>query len=293
VSRDKTETRILSWRLWLTGLWLVVTLSISGWWMVHGLRQAEMLANTALSDEAAKQQRMLFWEGAFLLSFVTIGGVALSYFVYRDQRRFEDGQRFFSTFTHELKTSLTSLRLQAEILEEDPKNRENQNLRRLLRDVVRLELQLENALILAQAEKENLFLEEVALRKTLQSLSMHWPQLEVKVTADARLQGDQRAVECILRNLLQNSYVHGEAGRVEVEARSCGDQVEILVRDNGKGFPEPEKLGARFVRHTTRSGSGLGLYLSRLLANRMGGSLDFAAASPGLEARLKLGGRIS
>lgn len=281
------------WRLALTGLWLAITLSLSGWWMIHGLRQANLLSATESSDMAGRQQRMLFWEGAFLLSFVTVGGVALSYFVYRDQRRFDDVRNFFSTFTHELKTSLTSLRLQAEILEEDPKNRENQNLRRLLADVVRLELQLENALILAQAEKGKLFLEEVQLRKTLQSLSLHWPQLSVKILGDARLKGDQRAVECIFRNLLQNSCVHGEARSVEVSAKALNEGIEISLRDDGKGFANPAELGREFVRHTTRSGSGLGLYLSRLLALRMGGSLNFSAANPkGLEARLQIGGRL-
>lgn len=284
------------WRLGLTLLWLVVTLSLSAWWMIHGIRQADLLAESAiLSEAAARQQRMLFWEGSFLLACVTLGGVSLAYFVYRDQRRYEDVRKFFSTFTHELKTSLTSLRLQAEILEEDPKIRQNENLRRLLRDVVRLELQLENALILAQGEKAKLFVEEIRLRKTLQSLSAHWPQLEVSVSQDAVLQGDQRAIECIFRNLLQNASVHGNARKVIVKAEKREESVEISLKDNGAGFMgDSSKLGEMFIRHNTRSGSGLGLYLSRLLAKRMGGSLEFSGKSPdGLEARLRIYGRLA
>jgi signal transduction histidine kinase len=283
------------WRLWLAGLWLLVTLSLAAWWMVHGLRQAALLsASSGATQEAARQQRMLVWEGTFLLSFVTLGGAALGYFVYQHQKRYEEVRRFFSTFTHELKTSLTSLRLQAEILEEDPKNRENQNLRRLLRDVVRLELQLENALILAQSDEGRLFLEEIPLRRTLQSLSVHWPHLAVTVETDARLRADQRALDCIFRNLLQNASVHGEATEVKVNARESADGLELLVRDNGKGFAgDPSRLGEMFLRHTTRSGSGLGLYLSRILAGRMGGSLSLQnGASGGMEARLRIGGKI-
>lgn len=277
------------WRLGLAALWLLITFSLSAWWMIHGMSQASKVPET--EEAMLRQQRMFFWEGTFLLSFVTLGGGALAYFVYWDQRRYEEVRRFFSTFTHELKTSLTSLRLQAEILEEA--HAENQNLRRLLRDVVRLELQLENALVLAQAEGK-LFLEEIPLKKTLQSLSLHWPQLKVSVAQDARLKADHRALECIFRNLLQNASVHGEATEVKVSVAAKDGQLEVLVTDNGKGFQgEAARLGEMFVRHNTRSGTGLGLYLSRLLASRMNGGLQFRSAGSGLEAVLRLDGRMA
>jgi len=280
-------------RLWLVALWLILTLSLSSWWMIYGMRQASLMTGQA-GEEAERLKRMFFWEGSFLLLFVTIGGGSLAWLIYKDQRRYEEVRRFFSTFTHELKTSLTSLRLQAEILEEDPKNRENENLRRLLRDVVRLELQLENALILAQADKGKLFLENIPLRKTLQQLSIHWPQLNVVVKNDARLRADQRALECIFRNILQNASVHGEAGQVGVEARKSESGLKIIFSDDGKGFPgDPSHLGEMFLRHTTRSGSGLGLHLCRLLAGRMGGGISFRNGSAkGMEVQLSLEGEL-
>ncbi len=282
-------------RLVLAGTWLLLTFSLSAWWMIHGLTQASSFEASLLTPEfAARQYRMFFWEGSFLLAFVTFGGAFLFSSIYRDQRHSEEVHRFFSTFTHELKTSLTSLRLQAEILEEDPRNRENENLRRLLRDVVRLELQLENALVLAQAEKSKLFLEEIPLRRTVQTLSVHWPQLKVNVEHDARVTADQRALECILKNLLQNASVHGQATEVSVNAVSEGAALRISVADNGRGFAgRPDQLGKEFVRHTTRSGSGIGLYLSRILATRMGGRLSFDQNRGGLQAVLELKGRLA
>lgn len=274
-------------RLILTALWLGVTFSLSAWWMVYGMSQAGKLG---LSEEATRQHRMFFWEGSFLLLLVVLGGGALAYFVYWDQRRYEEVRKFFSTFTHELKTSLTSLRLQAEILEE--RHSENENLQRLLKDVVRLELQLENALILAQADKGELFLEEISLKKTLQSLSVHWPRLKVNVARDAKLLADQRAIECVFRNLLQNASVHGEASEVSVTAESSGEGLLLSFRDNGRGFKgDTAALGQMFVRHTTRSGSGLGLYLSKILAKRMHGSLELQAAN-GFMAQLQIGGKL-
>ncbi|MGZ3654491.1 MAG: sensor histidine kinase [Bdellovibrionota bacterium] len=278
-------------RLALAGAWFLLTFSLSAWWMVRG-----MTLGSPDAGFAERQHRMFFWEGSFLLSFILFGGVFLFYAIYRDLRRNDDVRRFFATFTHELKTSLTSLRLQAEILDEDPRNRENENLRRLLRDVVRLELQLENALALAQAERgAKLFLEEIPLEKTVKAISIHWPQLSVKVERDARVQADQRALECILKNLLQNASVHGQATQVNVLASGEGGRVHILVADNGRGFTgRLDQLGDSFVRHTTRSGSGIGLYLSRILAQRMGGQLSFSRTEgSGLRADLEIAGRIA
>jgi signal transduction histidine kinase len=281
-------------RFALAGTWLLLTFSLAAWWMVHGIRTADKLAASPVPlspEKAARQHRMFFWEGLSLLSFVTAGGTVLIYSLSSDQRRNEEVRRFFSTFTHELKTSLTSLRLQAEILEEDPRNRENENLRRLLQDVVRLELQLENALILAQSDRSRLILEPIQVAKTIEHLSVHWPQLKVTVESDAEVQADQRAFECILKNLLQNAHVHGRATEVKVQARASTAGVRIELVDNGSGFSgDLLKLGTAFVRHTTRSGSGIGIYLSRQLASRMGGRLSFSPASPGLRAVLELRG---
>ncbi len=273
-------------RLSLAGAWFLLTFSISAWWMV-------LTVSGRAADPGA--HRMFLWEGSFLLAFVIVGGGLLFSSIYRDQRRNEEVHRFFSTFTHELKTSLTSLRLQAEILEEDPRNRENENLRRLLRDVVRLELQLENALVLAQADRGKLFLEEIPLKKTVDALSAHWPDLRVSVAVDARVRADQRALECILRNLFQNASVHGQAASVRVDVRADGEDLRISVSDDGRGFPgKLDQLGVAFTRHTTRSGSGIGLYLSRILAQRMGGRLSFANnPDRGLRAELALHGRLA
>ena len=90
---------------------------------------------------------MLVWEGVMLVGMLMAGGVALLVAIRPEQRRRRDLRAFFMAFTHDLKTSLASLRLQAESLREDlPEAAGNPNLQRLLKDSVRLQLQLENAL---------------------------------------------------------------------------------------------------------------------------------------------------
>ena len=127
------------------------------------------------------------------------------------------------------------MRLQAEILEEDPRNAENTNLHRLLQDVVRLELQLENALILAQARAQ-LILEFLPLSKIIQGLSVHWPNLKIQMEGDGWVRADHRALECILKIIFKNAPFHAEPKNLKVEVKSQNANLRLQILDVAKEF---------------------------------------------------------
>jgi signal transduction histidine kinase len=66
-------------------------------------------------------------------------------------------------------------------------------------------------------------------------------------------------------NLVRNAITHGQATRIELEARRAGDTIVIIVDDNGRGLPveEHKSVLGRFSRGSTAApgGSGLGLAL--------------------------------
>ncbi|MFA7071458.1 HAMP domain-containing sensor histidine kinase [Methanoculleus bourgensis] len=89
----------------------------------------------------------------------------------------------------------------------------------------------------------------------------------------------------VFTNLVSNSVKFGEPG-VEIRIRVEEDDgmVEVSVEDTGPGVPDPVKplLFTRFVRGTnTRSGKGLGLYITRMLVERYGGSIRVEDRVPG------------
>jgi signal transduction histidine kinase len=107
---------------------------------------------------------------------------------------------------------------------------------------------------------------------------------------------DAGAVQQILLNLIENAFVHGW-GTVEVEVARDGDAVRVSVRDRGPGV-RPEDAAhvfdpfARGADAVVR-GSGLGLYLVKILteaqggtvsvSERAGGGADFTVTLPALE----------
>lgn len=111
------------------------------------------------------------------------------------------------------------------------------------------------------------------------------PALIVDVAPAARVLG------CVLDNALRYSP---PATPVEIRAWSAGGKVITIVSDHGPGIPEAdrERIFERYTRlgdHMTRAipGVGLGLFIARNLAERMGGRL-WAESAPGGGARFAL-----
>jgi len=268
----------------LVGLWVVFTVTLAGWWLVFGLRQLDLLNRLNLEGAADfhRHYQMLLWEGGILIISLIGGGLALFYYARREQRRHAQVEEFFAAFTHDAKTALTSLRLQAESLREDFADAgPNPLLDRLLSDTLRLQLQLENSLFLVNLTRGAFFLEPISLSDRIDTLRHHWPDLLITQSGDGVIMADARALESVLTNLVQNSVTHGQATEVDVSVKRNGDaHLIIRVRDNGHGFHgDLNRLGKLFVRHTRGSGSGVGLYIVRQLVKRMNGTINFTDSS--------------
>ncbi|MBD0338939.1 MAG: GAF domain-containing protein [Thermoleophilia bacterium] len=92
---------------------------------------------------------------------------------------------------------------------------------------------------------------------------------------------DADKVRQVLTNLVENAVKYSpDGGTVEVRLEHVGDRVRFAVRDEGLGIPsqEWERIFEKFYRldpNLTRGvgGTGLGLYISRELVGRMGGTI--------------------
>jgi len=92
--------------------------------------------------------------------------------------------------------------------------------------------------------------------------------------------GDQ--LEQVLINLLRNAVeaVRPAGGRVTIGWRTAGGFVEVRVADDGPGLASDANLFVPFFT-TKPDGSGIGLVLSRQIAEAHGGTLDLANRADG------------
>lgn len=281
-----------TWQYAAAIIWMAFTIALASWWLIFGLNQARQLAALEGPESAqfARVTRMLVLEGVILVGMLIGGGVALLAAIRLEQRRRRDLRSFYMAFTHDLKTSLTSLRLQAEALREDlPAAADNPNLRRMLKDSVRLQLQLENALALATTDGA-IFIEAIDLRHLTDYLRDDFPEISIDVAGDGRVLADRRALESVLRNLLQNAVVHGSATHVSLVMNRRPSGIEIVISDDGTGASSDLSmaLDRPFVRPSTTSGSGVGLYVCGRLLSQMHGRIQLRRGAPGFSVAIEL-----
>ncbi len=115
--------------------------------------------------------------------------------------------------------------------------------------------------------------------------------LRIDAPADVVIWGERVRLQQIMFNLISNAVKYSPAGTlIEIAAVTRPDgMVEITVRDHGLGIPPDQqdllfKSFSRLERDRTSAvkGSGLGLYLCRILAQAMGGSIRLeSSGTPG------------
>ncbi len=276
--------------------WLVFTLALTAWWAYFAFRQLNELARLDVEhiESISRYHRMLVWEGATLFLCLTGGAAWLAFLMHRETREKNRFQEFMAAFTHELKTPIASMKLQAEVLQEkifDDSGRRKAAM--LLADLERLNLRLENSLFLSARSNLKLLNEHIRLSALLDLVKMGWPSIELLRGGDCEIRGDSRAVEVIAGNILQNAAVHGNASQIRIEVKDSGSGlVRMEFTDNGRGYRgEPKLLGRLFARPSSESGSGIGLYLIKMLCGRMGGTAEFKPMDGGFQVALEIPGK--
>ena len=241
------------WKVIFSVVWLVFTFSLIFWWWIYSLKSMGSVPED-------RTHRMFFWEGLSLLLVIFMGGVGLIFLTFKDQKRHERMKLFFSSFSHDIKTSLTRIRLQAEVLAETEKVAD---LGRLLPDIHRLELSLENSLAVANLEDLRFKLEDFPLSRVLGELREEFSDLKISLNKDLIINSDLRMFVLILKNIFSNSRLHGQATKMSIQVEEQEiDRVHILLTDNGSGSEVSQQRG-----------SGLGLYLSGRILAKLNGQL--------------------
>ena len=122
---------------------------------------------------------------------------------------------------------------------------------------------------------------EVDLRDLVSGLDEESPlRIETSIPDAASVRTDRGLVVQVLRNLLLNAAQAGaSSARISIERDTRG--VRVLVTDDGKGIDDGTVPALFAWFETTRArGSGLGLPMSRRIAEALGGKLKLVSARP-------------
>jgi two-component system OmpR family sensor kinase len=214
-------------------------------------------------------------------------------------------KQFVTDAAHALRTPLTALQLQVDVLDggrdEQDKAVRLAELRTGLRRIIRLSEQL---LSLARNESAAGPIEEKTdLRQGLDDVSQLYAdaaragnvRLQVESDAPVFVSGNARRLGLILGNLVENAIRYSPVGgAVSIRTSVAGGRARIEVWDEGVGLAptELERVFERFYRAPgdTSNGSGLGLSTVDSIVRQLGGSvwLENRADTSGLIAIVTL-----
>jgi signal transduction histidine kinase len=242
------------------------------------------------------------------LSFVGVRGAGGTVYAFRDltsERRLdEEKSDFISTISHELRTPMAAVYGAAQTLLQRDEALTAEQKRQMLEMVAtqasRLSEITEAVLLATQLDRDTLSVEtepvdlgELA-RKTVEAMRANLPptaQVEIDIAAQVGpASGASDRIQQVLVNLVDNALKYGGDTPVRVRVEGANGSVRVVVTDSGPGIPYAEqgRIFEKFYRagpELTRAsgGTGLGLYISRELVQRMGGRLH-VRSSPGAGA---------
>ncbi|MFX1288410.1 MAG: sensor histidine kinase [Promethearchaeota archaeon] len=200
---------------------------------------------------------------------------------------------FLASMSHELKTPLTSIigftRTMLKGMVGDINEEQENHLNIILNSANHLHELINDVLDITKIEVKKLEIRKEAfdlvedLKKLKQTfdLAIKEKKLQFFIDSPERLIicNDKKRVNQILINLIGNAIKFTEEGKISIKVKRKDETVEISVKDTGPGIKK-EELKNLFKPFTQifesgkfKEGSGLGLHLSKKLANLLGGDI--------------------
>ncbi|HWQ13648.1 MAG TPA: CHASE domain-containing protein [Roseiflexaceae bacterium] len=249
--------------------------------------------------------------GGQFVPFILLPGILVSgvlFLVARAQVRARDAaeaavrvrDEFLSVAAHELKTPLTALLGNAQLLlrraarEGGVSERDQRALRVIVEQGQRLNKLVTTLLDHSRIQSGRLTIERAPLDlgellrrivdETRPMLAHHTLALDLPAEPLV-ISGDELRLTQVVHNLIDNAIKYSpEGGPVAVSLRRCDDQAEIQVTDRGMGIPADAlaNLFQQFYRAPnidprSISGMGIGLYVIREIVAQHGGAVDVAS----------------
>lgn len=267
------------------------------YWYVEvsaGLRSVIQRANIDPGQVLASQTWVVILVLSILVGIILMGIFTIFIYNQKTFQLYRLQRNFISSFTHELKTPVTSLKLYLETFRKHDLPREDQlkYLGYMLQDAERLSNNINRMLNLARIESKTYgaeFIDRnlVAILEQFSLKNRHvFNGCEIHIHNPSGRSFshpvDLPLFEMLLMNLFTNAvkYNESEAPRVDITLVPRGRDLHIRFEDNGIGLPgsEVRKIFRKFYQigrsdNMPADGSGLGLYLVDNIARLHGGKV--------------------
>ncbi len=276
---------------WLVWLLTAAALSLAGAAGIAGLINQPLKALSL----AAKRIREGDFEASLLdeeVSTTEIRAVNIGFnrMTQKLAKIEQDRAVMLAGISHDLRTPLARLRLEAELSVQDPEAREAMSA-----DIAQLDAIIGK--FLDYARPDHMVLGVVSLNEAIEESvaklrKREDMQFKVALQEGLMVQADPVELQRVIGNLLENAGRYGKSvdtgvAQVDISARYQDKKVLLRVRDHGLGVPpeQLQQLTTPFFRgesaRTAANSTGLGLAIVERTVSRMGGVFGLSNANSG------------
>jgi two-component system sensor histidine kinase KdpD len=204
-----------------------------------------------------------------------------------------------NSLSHELRTPIATIIGATDNLQTNNENLTSQNKNQLIQEIskasFRLNQQVENLLNMSRLEsgffqprKDWVDITE-AVYEVVKKIEENKISQRIAIHVNQNLplfKLDKMMLEQILYNLIHNACLYTQgSSTIDISARAHADLLQIVIEDNGKGFPEEEisNVFEKFYRlkNSNKQGTGLGLSIVKGFTEALGGSVQLENISTG------------
>jgi PAS domain S-box-containing protein len=236
-----------------------------------------------------------------------IGTVILVEDVTEERVMARSKDEFFSIASHELRTPLTAIRGNTSMIQQFYKDQlKDQKLNQMVGDIhessIRLIEIVNDFLDASRLEqgKMQFKLEEFALENVIENVVYEMAgvanekKIALRMINDLdtlpHVLADKNKIKQVIYNLVGNALKFVESGSITIDAKVTGNFLKVYVIDTGRGisvtnqqflFHKFQQASSSIITRDTTRGTGLGLYISRLLIGKMGGEIALEHSEEG------------
>lgn len=251
-----------------------------------------------LDEKLALRIWMVLGEGAVFVSILLLGFWSVRRSIAKELAVAEQQKNFLLSITHELKSPLAAIKLQLQTLQTRSLDEDKRSViyKRALSDADRLEKLVESLLLVNKVESGGLPLQKTKfdlnaylseIIRTAFVSEMDGGRIQFRTSQPVLVDADEMAMQIVVSNLIGNAIKYGEGSIVEVTVERDGHSAKLEVSDEGPGIPDTEKqkIFHRFYRRGNEEvrktkGTGIGLYLVKLLVEKHGGNVAVTDNQP-------------
>lgn len=201
---------------------------------------------------------------------------------------------FIDLVVHQLRSPLTTMKWGFQSLQEEiDTNKEQDSLFSSLEsNVEKMSEMVNNLLMVSRMDQEGheFEIEEFSMKKLTEEILKDYmtdQDKSVKIKKElkdvSKIKSDPSQLEIVIDNFISNAIKYTpKGGNIEVRLQQNGKFIIFEVEDDGIGIPKDDqkKVFAKFERASNvdqveETGSGLGLFLSKKILNKLGGKIGF------------------